>query len=155
MIRTSYDKGCRQVSKSFGTPTMQKVINRFLNKIPLDKLPTWKKTGYSNYAIFFVLLFAGLTQGAVTWSTQGLQAFGPPSRRSILFIRNLKRSRRTWWPIMWINNYKHYHIGFHACLYSFFLNLILSIELLFRFNYMMQIEKHSEMKSRAKDTVRY
>ena len=76
MLSRSSQKGLQKVAHFFGTATMQKVIDQFLKKIPLDFLPAHKKSKYSNYAIFFVLLFAGITECAPSWSAQALQSFG-------------------------------------------------------------------------------
>jgi hypothetical protein len=55
---------------------MQKVIDQFLKKIPLGFLPGRKKSRHYHYAIFFILLFAGITECAPTWSAQALRGFG-------------------------------------------------------------------------------
>jgi hypothetical protein len=67
---------------------MQKVIFQFLKKLPLDPLPSKKKRRFSIQMVFFVLLFAGISQTATSWSSSVLQDLGStiPSADSVLDV---------------------------------------------------------------------
>lgn len=88
MSRRSDPQQIRQLSRKLGTPSMQKVIFLFLKKLPLDPLPSKKKRRFSIQMVFFVLMFAGISQTATYWSSSVLQDLGStiPSADSVLDV---------------------------------------------------------------------
>jgi len=78
MTNKTNARAFEQIAHSYGNRPLQKVVNGFLKNLAFQPFPGRRQNDSSTKAIFLLLLFAGLCQGATFWSVQSLSAFGAP-----------------------------------------------------------------------------
>jgi len=75
-MKKSHAHAFRKLASHYGSPALQKVVNGFLESLPLGPLPLNRQNTQKGQAIVLLLLFAGLCQASASWAGQSLGAFG-------------------------------------------------------------------------------